>query len=153
LERFSSPLHWDFEVKGNLERVLDIRKPALLRGFTNLIRGFKLPPRVRKLGKTLGQGSSEIITTIEMLDWTLHATNWRAFPRLFAAPSNSQIFGHIAYNAGIEGIVYRSARGDGSCLAVFPRNFAHTSSFIELDDPTPSEDVPSRIDMTTYMNF
>ncbi len=140
-------------VSGKLEHVLDIREPASLRGFTNLIKGFKLSPRVHKLGKTLGQGLSEIVTTTAKLDWTLHANNWRAFPRLFDVPSNSQIFGHVAYRAGIEGIVYRSTRSDGNCLVVFPHNFAHTASVVELDGPTPSEDVPSRIDKTTYMHF
>ena len=65
-------------------------------------------------------------------------------------PSNSQIFGRLVYDAGIEGILYPSALTGKDCLAVFPRNFANTSSFIVLDDPPPIEKVPTRIDATNW---
>lgn len=72
--------------------------------------------------------------------------NWRAFPMQFDVPANSQIFGHLVYLAGIEGIRYPSKRTGKDCLVAFPRNFSRTGSYIELDDAAPDGVSLKRVD-------
>jgi hypothetical protein len=69
---------------------------------------------------------------------------------LFDVPTNPQIFGHLVFRAGIEGILYPSVQTKKDCLVVFPNNFALTSSFVELDHPPPSKEVTTRIDRTNW---
>lgn len=65
-------------------------------------------------------------------------------------PSNSQIFGHLVYLAGIEGILYKSKLTEKNCLVIFPSNFVGTESYIALDDDPPHPLVPTRIDETNW---
>ncbi len=83
----------------------------------------------------------------------LLSPNWRAWPMQFDVPSVPQIFGRIVMDAGIEGIIYSSVLTEKPCLVVYPQNFPSTSSFVELDDPTPAKTVRTRIDATTYKGF
>jgi hypothetical protein len=140
-------------VSGRLERYLDIGDGASLKPFVDLIKGFKLPQHVRQMARKRGEPSPEIVRTPAKLVESLLASNWRASPMLLDVPANSQIFGHIAYEAGIDGIVYPSVRGDGECVAVFPRSFEKTESFVELADNPPREDARRRIDATNCTEF
>lgn len=72
---------------------------------------------------------------------------------LYDVPASGQIFGGIAMDAGIEGILYESVLTGKECLAVFPKNFLNSSSYIELDDPAPQGDVPTRIDSSNFSQF
>ena len=69
---------------------------------------------------------------------------------IFDVPSTCQVFGGLVMNAGIESILYNSAITQRECLAIFPQNFLNSSSFLELDDPIPSEEVQRRIDSTNF---
>ncbi len=73
-------------------------------------------------------------------------------PMQVDVPANPQIFGRIALDAGIEGIIYASVLTRKDCLAVYPQNFLNSSAFVELDDLAP-EGVPRRIDSTNYKDF
>jgi hypothetical protein len=65
----------------------------------------------------------------------------------FDVPSTSQIFGQLAIDAGIEGIVYPSKFTNKNCLVIFPQNFEKNSkSFIQLDDTAPKGIITSRLD-------
>ena len=90
-----------------------------------------------------------IKTTGKLLETLLHP-NWRQLPSNYDVPANSQIFGHLIYSAGIEGIVYPSKFTSRLCLVIFPRNFAGTDSFVMLDDEPPHSKVPTRIDRTNW---
>lgn len=70
----------------------------------------------------------------------------------FDVPVTPQIFGQIAVEAGIEGILYPSKFLDGGdCLAIFPQNFDETSgSFVQLDDEAPKEARIRRWDAKTW---
>lgn len=72
---------------------------------------------------------------------------------LYDVPAGTQVFGSIALDAGIEGIVYKSVMTGSECLALFPQNFVNSSSYIELDDPAPTDDVPRRIDSSNFNRF
>jgi hypothetical protein len=89
-------------------------------------------------------------TTSDELLNTLHQPDWRKIPSNCDVPSNSQIFGHLIYSAGIEGILYPSKFTEKLCLAVFPRNFVATDSFVALDDEVPHPKVPARIDASSW---
>jgi hypothetical protein len=62
--------------------------------------------------------------------------NWRAACMQFDIPANSQIFGQLVANAGIEGILYSSKYTKSDCLAIFPQNFC-SDSFIAVDGDSP----------------
>jgi hypothetical protein len=69
----------------------------------------------------------------------------------FDVPSNSQIFGELVCQAGIQGIIYRSTKTTGVCLAVFPNNLAAApSAYVELVPPVPDEIELTRLDWTTW---
>jgi hypothetical protein len=72
---------------------------------------------------------------------------------LYDVPAGGQIFGGVAVDAGIEGILYESVLTDKECLAVFPTNFLNSSSYVELDDAAPSADVRTRIDSSNFAEF
>ncbi len=77
-------------------------------------------------------------------------------PILFSIPANCQILGHIAYEAGIEGILYTSVKDGKKCAAIFPRNFNNSSSFVEIDRrkaPPEIESIKLRLDKTSYQIF
>jgi len=65
--------------------------------------------------------------------------NWRQFVAALGIATPSQQLGREVRAAGIEAIRYLSVKSRKPCLAVFPENLAHSDSYIELDDPTPSE--------------
>ncbi|WP_428412340.1 RES family NAD+ phosphorylase [Legionella sp.] len=81
---------------------------------------------------------------------TLLTHEWRQFPSNYDIPANSQIFGHIVHQAGIEGILYPSKLTGSLCLVVFPKNFVSTDSYLKLDDEVPHEKVPTRIDASNW---
>ena len=88
-----------------------------------------------------------VIQTSKDLLETLLAKNW---PENLDVPANSQVFGHLLYISGIEGVVYPSKLTGKDCLAIFPHNFDKGSSFIQIDGETPNPKVPKRIDAKTW---
>jgi hypothetical protein len=132
-------------MSGHLDAVLDIRDGSNLAGFLPLIKGFRVTPaltsKARKLNFPLN-----IVRTLQELTRVLHAPDWRNWPTLYDVPSTCQIFGRIALDAQIEGILYKSVLTQKSCLAIYHQNFRHSSSYVELDDPGPAELVVRRLD-------
>ena len=139
-------------VSGKLDAVVDIRMSGNLSAFVNLIKSFRLSKpltvEARRLGFPL-----QLITTVAELKPVLMVANWRNWPMLYDVPAGGQIFGGVAVDAGIEGILYESVLTGKECLAVFPQNFLNSSSYVELDDPAPSDDVRTRIDSTNFAEF
>ena len=78
---------------------------------------------------------------------------WRVMPMQFDIPSNPQIVGHIAYNAGIEAILYPSIKTQEKCLVIYPNNFSNSESFVEIDGELPESVINNRIDRNTFSNF
>ena len=70
-------------------------------------------------------------------------------PAQFGLPAISQVFGRIAAAAGVHGILYPSAKGDGhKCLALSLQNWKGSASFVEVMDPVPEGATLTRIDGT-----
>lgn len=144
----------EFSMSGNIEEVLDITKSSNLKPFFDHIKHFTYPEHLHLLGDEIGLERRTIaISPSKLLDSIMNL-NWKEFPTVFSVPSNSQILGQIAWLAGIEAILFKSARGSGKCLAIFPQNFANSPSFIELDDATPPEvDLTNRLDKSSWSSL
>lgn len=140
-----------FSVSGCLDRVLDLHDVASVRAFAALIKDFKIPPALAREAKRLPVVAPRIVKSPEKLIESLLNPNWRHVETLCEVPANSQLFGQLVMQAGIEGILYPSKLTDKDCLAIFPRNFAGGPSFIKLDDDCPDSTVgPERIDMNNW---
>lgn len=72
---------------------------------------------------------------------------------LYDVPAGTQVFGSVALDAGIEGVVYNSVVTRSECLAAFPQNFENSYSYIELDDLAPTDDVQRRLDASNFDQF
>lgn len=136
-------------VSGKLESVIDIRNRDNLGGFVNLIKDFRLSKSLIAKARRLGFPLRLIKTTTE-LGAALEQPDWRNWPMVYDVPTACQVFGSLAMNAGIEGILYSSTITHRACLAIFPQNFLNSSSFIELDDAVPDVKVQRRIDSSNF---
>jgi hypothetical protein len=111
---------------------------------------FKISDELKAAAKRLMVENPDVVKSADKLCETLLHHDWRQFPSSYDVPSNSQIFGHLVYSAGIEGILYPSKLTAKPCLVIYPRNFVGTDSYIVLDDETPHPKVPNRIDSINW---
>ncbi|MBI3292587.1 MAG: RES family NAD+ phosphorylase [Elusimicrobia bacterium] len=140
-------------VHGNLESVFDLRQKDNLVGFVDLVKNFHLSNTLIQETRRLNIDPPRLVTTVQELLDSLLETNWRLPPMQLDVPANCQIFGQVVAESGIEGIIFPSVLTKQPCLVVYPQNFAHSSSFIELDDPTPTDTVQRRLDASSFQNF
>ena len=136
-------------VSGRLESALDIRERTNLVPFVNLVKSFKLSRTLVRRARKLGQPVL-LVRTAKLLRDALEQHDWRNWPMLFDVPATSQIFGGLVQDAGIEGIRYNSAITGRECVAIFPQNFLNSSSFLQLDDPVPTETIQARVDSSNF---
>jgi len=61
-------------------------------------------------------------------------------------PANPQIFGRLLEDAGYQGVVYPSAKGGLSCMALFVRNFESSPSYVKIADDYPKEVKVGKLD-------
>lgn len=137
-------------ISGRIDKVFDLTNEKNLLPLIELIKDFKFSTEFKTFSKKLGFTSPQIIKTPELLIQTLLTPDWRQLPSNYDIPANSQIFGHIVHQAGIEGILYPSKLTGCLCLAIFPKNFVGTDSYLKLDDEAPHEKVPIRIDASNW---
>lgn len=137
-------------ISGKIDKVFDLTNEENLLPLIELIKDFKFSAEFKTFSKKLGFASPQIIKTPELLIQTLLTPDWRQLPSNYDIPANSQIFGHIVQQAGIEGILYPSKLTTCLCLAIFPKNFVGTDSYLKLDDEAPHEKVPVRIDASNW---
>lgn len=137
-------------ISGKLDKIFDLTNANNLSVFIELIKNFELSKELLVLADQLGIPRPGIVKKINELLNTLLHPDWRQLPSNYDVPSNSQIFGHLIYSAEIEGVLYPSKFTKKLCLAVFPRNFVGTDSYVALDDEAPHPKVPTRIDATNW---
>lgn len=126
-------------VRGRLHRVFDMTTPQSLDAVAQVFRRVKLPQRARQLQKQLlisNSGVTMIQTGQQLYDAVLKH-NWRTLPVQFGLPTQSHTLAELIRAAGFEAILYRSTKGPGQCLAVFP-DLLNSASFVELVDTPPS---------------
>ncbi len=136
-------------VTGSLGRVFDLRSANNLRKFVNLIKGFTISAQLRNQGVRFGAKTDLVLKPSQLMK-SLMVDDWCLHPMVYDVPANSQIFGQMVSGAGIEGIIYPSKLTKKPCLAIFPRNFENSSSFIKLDHETPDSRVRTRIDAKNW---
>ena len=136
-------------LRGNLTRVFDLRTVSNLREFLRITKRFTMSPRVRKTARRAGI-DEHIIKDEQVLYDSLMAQNWRYLPTQYDVPSNPQVLGNMLCSAGLQGVVYPSARSAGTCLAVFPQNLDSHDSYVEVMPRVPRELEISRLDWTTW---
>lgn len=136
-------------VSGKLDQVIDLREPKNLTNLVKIIKEFKHSAALKKQARDI-KLSSKIIKTEKELQSSLLNPTWNKKPIESDVPANSQIFGYLVYDAGIDGILYPSKLTGKSCLSIFPRNFSQSESFVCLDDEAPNKSVPTKIDSSNW---
>jgi hypothetical protein len=139
-----------FSISGSLDRIIDLTKKSSLSKFVRLISKFTIPQSICDSARRLNIPEPTLVTTTTLLLKSFLAPDWRKEPAQSDIPANSQIFGQLAYQAGIDGILFRSTKTGKDCLAVFPSNFANGNSYIKLDDEPPSKWIMKMIDSENF---
>ena len=138
-------------VNGFLETVFDISDPKSLDPFLDCIREFSLPHRLISESRSLGLKPDPF--PVRTRDHPLRSIldpNWLQWPVQGDVPANCQILGQIIKDAGIVAVQYPSVITKNKCLAIYPENIHNTESYVELNDPVPTEDVSKRIDKSNF---
>jgi len=115
-----------------------------------LISKFKIPQSILNSAKQLGIPVPTLIKSPRPLLKSFLAENWRKEPAQFDIPANSQIFGQLAYLAGMDGVVYTSVKTGKNCLAIYPSNFDGRNSVLTLDDEPPELWTPRAISSENF---
>lgn len=124
----------------NLQRIFDLKKLSSLKGYEEVVSKFRLPAELRKLEKSIGHKSSSRSKSKKEISASLTSIDWRFLPVQFGLPAEPQIFGRSLRNAGFEGVQFRSTKGGGTCIAIFPDNLM-IGSYIDLQDEIPDESI------------
>ncbi len=134
-------------LQGELHRVFDLRKTASVEAIAKVLGKIPMPSRARELAKKLRIPSTELFmvkTPEQVLEMVLK-NNWRTLPVQFGLPSQSQILAEMIYEAGFEAILYKSTKGPGDCIALFPASIGGRS-YVEIAGKVPAEIKYHRLD-------
>lgn len=142
-----------FNINGNLAVVLDLTKKEALTKFYEIIKDIELPIYFRREAKKLGINPLLPVNSLNQLYDSIFIGDWRLAPMQFDTPSNSQVVGQIARNAGFEAILYPSVRNKHPSLCIFPDNFENSDSYIEIIGTVADTVVDKRMDKETYRDF
>ncbi|MFC1610832.1 RES family NAD+ phosphorylase [Myxococcota bacterium] len=134
----------------SLERCIDLRTTPSLHGFVDVVKTFELSSHLKKRARAVKFPEPALVTLPSQLRKSLLDPDWRASPARYDIPANSQLFGQLVYEAGIEGILYPSKMTKKEAIAIFPRNFANGESWIKIRDDLPHPDMVACIDATSY---
>jgi len=136
-------------LSGEAHQIFDLRRARVLERFVDIVRRFPMPDDLKHLAKELGKRPPWLITKSSQLRKGLLAADWRAWPVQYGIPANPQVFGRLLLEAGFEGVVYPSTRGNDLCLALFPTALAASDTHVELVDQAPNG-VIARLDSDTW---
>lgn len=129
-------------MEGNIERVFDLTEPHALTAFCAVLKKAVLPEQIKRLEKRLKIRHAErarLLKTPKNLLRAMLEENWRTLPVQYGLPAVSHIFAGLVRDAGFEAIQYRSTKGAGMCLAVFPDRIASVATSLRVVDPMPLE--------------
>jgi hypothetical protein len=122
-------------VRGKVSNIFDVTRAANLRAFASVLQSFRVSPNVRNFEAKLNAVPLRLVKTAKELQRSFMSENWRELPSIFATPANSQLFGHLLRLAGFEGVLFSSTITRKLNLALFPRQFEHSSSAVYVKDP------------------
>lgn len=126
-------------LNGEVENVFDLRSVNSLKPFFKIVKNFKLSKELRDLARESGIPPPWTVSALPQLRQTLLDPNWKHYPMQHNIPANPQIFGRLLEDAGYQGVVYPSAKGGLSCMALFVRNFESSPSYVKIADDYPKE--------------
>jgi RES domain len=128
-----------FLLRGQLVQVLDLRSDKLLGAFADIIKGFDISQDTKSAVLNAGLPPRAIMRSAKEMYKQLLAppSEWRLEPQAYGSPAACQIFGRFVQDAGLEGILFPSQQGSGSCLAVYPVNFRASDGHIEAVGAVP----------------
>jgi hypothetical protein len=120
-------------LQGELYRVFDLRKNSSVEALAKILSKITMPTRARELAKKLGIPSAELfmVKTPEQVRGMALKNNWRTLPVQFGLPSQSHILAELIRAAAFEAILYKSTKGPGDCIAIFP-SLMDNRSYIEV---------------------
>lgn len=124
-------------LRGEVHNIFDMTLRNL-EPVASIFRKIKMPPRAQALKKKLGTRELKMVTTAADLYRTVLDFNWRQSPVQFGLPAPSQVLAEFIRAAGFEGVYYKSSKGPGHCLALFPDRL-QDASYLELADAAPAE--------------
>jgi hypothetical protein len=137
-------------VSGSVTNLLDITQVKSLQKFCDVIGKFTIDPKSRELIRQTHRQPLQIVRDPEMLMKTMMAQNWRELGAQLELPSNSQIFGQIAFHAGYDGVLFDSTRGNGRCLCLFVENLTYSETNVKLADEAPTGDIITELNSDTW---
>ncbi len=137
-------------MNGDLQRVFDMTTPANLKAVAKVLGRIRMPSDARAIKKRLRIKHNDLrmITTSQQLYDAVLTKNWRMRPVQFGLPAPSHTLAELIRAAGFEAVLYRSTKGQGRCLAVFPDQLT-SKSFVELADAAPAAVKWPRLDIDT----
>lgn len=138
------------QMRGHVERVLDLTDPLALAPFCRIVAKFPLPAGIPRILRRLRAPANgvQMIRSPAVLQKALQYRNWRVWPVQFGIPSPSQQFAELAQAAGYEAIRYRSTKNpSGYCLAIFSASIGSDRTYVELADAHPPEVMHPRLDL------
>lgn len=137
-------------VHGHIERVIDLNSDQNLARIVKVLKKIAPSQQVLQLAQTMALPPRGSVTSIKQLTDQLFDRNWSYYPSNFGLPHNSQDFGALAREAGVQGLIYESKYGHGKCLVIFPENFEKCPhSFVQLTDEFPADTI-LRMDQHNY---
>lgn len=137
--------HATVQLRGSLHYLFDMTVKNL-EPVAAVFRKIKMPPRAQTLKKKLGTRDPRMVTNGTELYRIALEFNWRQGPVQFGLPAQSQVLAEFVRAAGFEGIHYKSSKGPGHCIALFPDRM-QDASYIELADAAPPEVKYTRLDL------
>jgi hypothetical protein len=140
-------------ISGELNNLFNVGRAANFTEFIEVIKRFKLTDELKALARKIGKSPPLLVADRKMLKSTLLANDWSGWPTQFEIPANSQVMGRLIRDAGYEGIMYPSTKGNGKCTALFPENFAGSDSYLELADIPPDGAKCIRLDSETWQDL
>lgn len=141
-------------LNGEIHYLLDLRKKKTLQTFYQEIKNIKLPSSFKKEAESLKIPVIPHVKSLKELMNSILSENWRDSPIQADIPSNSQILGQIAEMSGVEAILYPSIRSRNKyCIAIFPRNFNGSSSYVKLKDRAPDDVKITSLNRDSYMKL
>lgn len=141
--------HAVVHVSGRLHNLLDVTKRRNLNSFVSVLKKFSVARETQAMAKEAGIEQMQLIRDSKMLSNVLSDRQFRGWGRNYGLPATCQIFGKLVWESQFDGIVYRSTRGGGRCVALFPENLQRSESRLWLSDHAP-EHTNSTLDASNW---
>ena len=139
-------------INGIVHNVLDLTRPTRLRDFVSIIAKFTVSDEINALARIAGISARSLARTLDGLMTILYEPTWRGWVRQHGLPAGCQTFGKLVWEAQYDAILFRSTRGGGKCLAVFPQNLQKSETRVWLAG-TPPPNVIEYIDASNWQLF